>query len=117
MSKHDHGHDHAAHGHEAHAEHGDHPTRATFFTVFLVLTFLTVVELAVPNVYSARWNHHTKMLLLVMLASGKAILVALYFMHLKWEKPWLRWIALMPAYMGVAAVLLMLEEHFRWLLS
>jgi len=38
-------------------------------------------------------------------------------MHLKWEKPWIRWIALMPAYMGVFAVLLMIETAFRPALS
>ena len=48
-----------------------------------------------------------------ILAVSKAWLVALYFMHLKWEKPWLKWIALMPAYMGVATVLLMLETVYR----
>jgi len=114
MSTNDHG--HAAHGEHADQAH-DHPTRATFITIWLVLAFLTVVELAVPRVYAAPYDHQIKMLLLVSLASGKALLVALFFMHLKWETRWVRWIALMPAYMGFAAVILMLETHFRWLLS
>jgi caa(3)-type oxidase subunit IV len=99
----------AAHG-EA---HGDHPTTSTFVTIWLVLAFLTVVEIFVPQVYSAEWNRHTKMLLLVIFAVGKATLVGAYFMHLKWEAAWLRWIALMPVYMGIAAVILMCEEAFR----
>src|SRR5262249_311889 len=103
-----------AHGHD---ESGDHPSRSTFITIWLVLAFLTVLELFVPRVYSSPHNHTLKMLLLVMLASGKAMLVALFFMHLKWEKPWVRWIALMPAYMGFAAGILMIEEHFRPVLS
>ncbi|HZM01369.1 MAG TPA: cytochrome C oxidase subunit IV family protein [Planctomycetota bacterium] len=103
----------AAHGDAQGAAHHDHPTTSTFITIWLVLAFLTVVELAVPQVYDAEWNRHTKMLLLVLLALGKATLVGLYFMHLKWEKPWLKWIALMPMYMGVAAVLLMCEEAWR----
>jgi cytochrome c oxidase subunit 4 len=113
-------HDHAAHiqpaGHveHEHTEHaGDHPTRSTFVTIWLVLAFLTLIEVFVPKVYAGRPEATLKMLLLVFLASGKALLVALFFMHLKWEKPWLKWIALMPAYMGFAAVILMLEEHFR----
>jgi cytochrome c oxidase subunit 4 len=116
MSKHDHGHAAPAHGpdaHQAHRAHDDHPTRSTFITIWLVLAFLTVIELAIPRVYSAPRDHTLKMLLLVILASSKALLVALFFMHLKWEKPWVKWIALMPAYMGFAAVILMLEEHFR----
>jgi cytochrome c oxidase subunit 4 len=103
------------HGHEAHAAHG--PTKSTFITIFLVLGFLTVVEVAIPQVYDAPWNQHTKMLLLVVLAVGKALLVALYFMHLKWESPWLKRIALLPAYMGGAAVLLMIETAWRKTLS
>ena len=100
---------------DAHEAHG--PTRSTFVTIWLVLAFLTVVELFVPHVYAAPWNQHTKMILLVLLAVSKATLVAAYFMHLKWEKRWLRWIAAMPVYMGIFAVLLMCEEAYRNTLS
>ena len=79
----------------------------------LVLGILTVFEVYVPTVWSAEWNKTTKMLLLVILAVSKALLVGLYFMHLKWEKPWLKWIALMPAYMAIATILLMLEVVYR----
>jgi len=96
---------------DAKPAHG--PTKSTFVTIFLVLGFLTVVEVLVPTVYSAEWNRNTKMLLLVMLAVGKALLVASYFMHLKWEAKWIRWIAAMPVYMGVFAVLLMCEQAYR----
>src|SRR6185503_6624770 len=107
---------HDAHG-AAHGAHGGHPTTSTFITIWLVLGFLTVVELAVPQVYDAEWNRHTKWVLLVLLAVSKATLVGLYFMHLKWERPWLKYIALLPAYMGVAAVLLMCEEAWRGLVT
>ncbi len=75
MSKHDTRHDpgpaaHAGPAHDAPAH--DHPTRSTFVTIWLVLGFLTVVEVFVPRIYSAPWNHNTRMLLLVILASGKA---------------------------------------------
>jgi len=100
-----HGHDPAAH------KHG--PTLSTFITIWLTLGLLTIVEIYVPTVYSAAWNQHTKMLLLVILACGKAMLVAAFFMHLKWESRWVKWIALMPAYMGLFAILLMVEEAFR----
>lgn len=95
----------------SHAGHADH--KGTYITIFLILTVLTVVEVFVPQVYSAEWNRHTKMLLLTLLAVSKAMLVGLYFMHLKWEKPWLKWIALMPVYMGLFAILLMLETVYR----
>lgn len=98
--------------HPAHGEHGS-TSPSMIVTVLLILAFLTVIEVFVPQVYSAEWNSTTKMLLLNMLAFGKATIVAAFFMHLKWEKPWLKWICLMPAYMGVFAVLLMLESAFR----
>ncbi len=101
------------HGRGHDAAHGEHPTRGTFVTIFLTLGFLTVIEVFVPEVYDAEWNRTTKMLLLVLLAVGKALLVAMYFMHLKWEKTWVKWIALMPAYMGLAAIILMCEQVFR----
>jgi caa(3)-type oxidase subunit IV len=101
----------APHGDPHAGAHG--PTTSTFITIWLVLGFLTIVELAVPRVYAAEWDRHTKWILLVLLAVSKATLVGLYFMHLKWERPWLKYIALLPAYMGVAAVLLMCEEAWR----
>ena len=117
MDKHPPGHMPATPAHVAGAhgpaEHAHHPSKSMFVMIWLILGILTVVEIYVPQVYSAPWNHNTKMLLLVFLASGKAMLVAAYFMHLKWESRWVRWIAMMPAYMALFAILLMVEEHFR----
>ncbi len=101
-----------AHGAAA-DHHGEHSHKATYITIFLVLTFLTVVEVFVPSVYASEYDQHLKMLLLVGLAVSKAVLVGLFFMHLKWEKPWLKWIALMPVYMGLFTIILMLETLYR----
>ncbi|RKY16322.1 MAG: hypothetical protein DRQ55_18230 [Planctomycetota bacterium] len=95
----------------SHTEHGSHI--GIYITIFLTLSVLTVVEVFVPDIYSAEWNAHTKMLLLCILAVTKALLVGLFFMHLKWEKPWLKYIALTPVYMGIFAIFLMLETAFR----
>lgn len=101
-------------GHGKVSPDGKHHSHVgTYITILLILAFLTAVEIFVPEVYAAEESRHTKMLLLVGLAIAKAWFVAMFFMHLKWERPWLGWIALMPAYMGVAAVLLMLESHYR----
>ena len=103
-------------GHDSSLGPHDQPkqsTRATFITVFLILGFLTVVEIFVPEVYSGEYNRTMKGLLLTILAVAKAWLVASYFMHLKWEKPWLKWIAAMPLYMGIAVIVLMLEAVYR----
>ena len=88
-------------------------TRGMFITIFLTLGFLTLIEVFIPEIYSAAWNGTSNMLLLCILAVTKAWLVAVYFMHLKWELKWLKYIAIMPAYMAVAAIILMLEVVYR----
>jgi cytochrome c oxidase subunit IV len=105
----------AAHpdGHPDEHKHHGSTSPGMIITILLVLAFLTVIEVFIPRVYSADHSAHTKMLLLNMLAFGKATIVAAFFMHLKWEKPWLKYIALMPAYMGVFAILLMIESFYR----
>ena len=107
--------DKAVEHHPGHGDEGEEHQnlKGTYITIWLTLAFLTLVEVVVPQVYDAPWNLHTRWILLVLLASGKALLVALYFMHLKWETPWLKRIALMPAYMGIFTVLLMVESVYR----
>ena len=101
-------------GHDENEEHGGHGNMVgTYVTIFLILGFLTVLEVFVPEVYSSEWDATLKMLLLCILAFAKAMLVAWYFMHLKWEKPWLKWIAAMPLYMGLFVILIMLETIYR----
>ncbi|MFT4538771.1 MAG: cytochrome c oxidase subunit 4 [Planctomycetota bacterium] len=92
-------------------EHQSH--RAQYVTIFMILTVMTIFEVFVPEVWSAEWSVTSKMLLLVILAFSKAALVALYFMHLKSEKPWLRWIGYSPLYMGGAVIIIMLESYYR----
>jgi len=97
-----------------HDHDGEHPNLlGTYVTVFLVLGFLTVIEVFIPRVYSGPWDGHLKMILLCVLAFAKAILVAAFFMHLKWEHPWLRRIAAMPLYMGILVIVIMLESIYR----
>ena len=95
-------------------EHKGHGNMVgTYVTIFLILSFLTVLEVFVPTVYSSEWDSTLKMILLCILAFGKAILVASYFMHLKWEMPWVKWIAAMPIYMGIFVIVIMLESVYR----
>ena len=104
-------------GHEASQEpqeHGGHGNMVgTYISIFLVLSFLTVLEVFVPTVYSSEWNSTLKMILLCILAFAKAILVASYFMHLKWELAWVKWIAALPIYMGIFVIVIMLETAYR----
>ena len=96
------------------AEHGGHGNMVgTYITIFLILAFLTVLEVFIPQVYSGKWDGNLKMILLCILAFAKAILVAFYFMHLKWEAKWVKWIAAMPIYMGIFVIVIMLESVYR----
>ena len=95
-------------------EHGGHGNMVgTYVSIFLILTMLTGLEGFIPQVYSSPWDATLKMLLLCMLAFGKAVLVAVYFMHLKWETKWTRWIAATPIYMGLLVIVIMLETAYR----
>jgi cytochrome c oxidase subunit IV len=75
-------------GHEAAAHSGP-----SYIAVFIYLAILTAIELAV---YAAGLPQIPKVGLLVALAWAKAVLVAMYFMHLAMERRALAIIALTP---------------------
>jgi cytochrome c oxidase subunit 4 len=86
------------------ATHKEHPK---YFRIFWWLLALTIVEvgLAIPE-----YSQVLKAILLIGLATTKAAFVALYFMHLKFEKRTLTVIALIPLIICVFLVLMMLPD-------
>jgi caa(3)-type oxidase subunit IV len=85
-----------------------HPTSA-YIKVFYVLLVLTIVEVAI--VYMGL----PKMLLvalLVIFAVWKASLVAMHFMHLKFEKRTLAVVALAPFVLCVFLILMLMPDIF-----
>lgn len=85
------------------AEH-KHPN---YMAIFWYLAILTVIEIAVIYLPLARF---TIGVLLCALALGKATLVAMYFMHLKFETRTLGYIALTPAVIGALLVFVLLPD-------
>lgn len=88
----------------------DHPN---YMLIFWWLLGLTILEVAVPMVITAQVP---KVALLVAMAVAKAVLVALYFMHLRFEKTLLGVIALTP--MIICAFLLFMlmpDTAWRWI--
>ena len=81
-----------------------------YMIVFVVLSLLTGLELAIPGLSVA---YYLKAIALVGLAFGKAFVVAYFYMHLKEEKGWLKFIAALPILAVVFAVVLVLESSFR----
>ena len=91
-----------AHVHKSHT--------VEYIIVFVALTLLTVLELAIPGLKVA---YHLKASSLIGLAIGKAFVVAYFYMHLKEEKAWLKFIAALPISAAIFAIVIILESLYR----
>jgi cytochrome c oxidase subunit 4 len=80
-----------------------------YIGVFWWLLVLTVIEIAVIYLPIAKF---AIAVMLIVLAVTKAALVALYFMHLKFERITLGWIALSPFILCVFLILMLLPDIF-----
>jgi cytochrome c oxidase subunit 4 len=78
-----------------------------YLAVFGWLSILTVIEIAVVFMPIQRYVIATA---LVGLAISKASIVAMYFMHLKFERKVLWFIAVVPAVLCLFLILMMLPE-------
>lgn len=78
--------------------------------VFIALTLLTVLELVIPGL---KTEYYLKAIALVGLAFGKAFVVAYFYMHLKEEKGWLKFIAALPILAVMFAAVLIVESIYR----
>ena len=93
--------------------------KPTYIKVFFALAILTAIEVYIPRLahgggdpriaLGMTWDRAA----LLCLAGGKAGLVGLFFMHLKYEAEWLRFIALGPTCLVFYAVFLVAEQVFR----
>ncbi len=82
-------------------------TEPNYIGVFWWLLALTILEIAVIYMPMARL---VIVILLVGLALSKAVLVAMYFMHLKFERVTLGVIALTPLILCVFLILMLLPD-------
>lgn len=78
-----------------------------YMKIFWALTILTIVELAVVFLPMAKLVIGAA---LVVLAVWKAVLVAMYFMHLRFETKTLGWIAVTPLVIATFLVFLLLPD-------
>lgn len=81
-----------------------------YVIVFVALSLLTGLELAIPDL---KVEYYLKAISLVALAFGKAFIVAYFYMHLKEEKGWMKFIAAMPIFAVLFAIVLILESVYR----
>jgi cytochrome c oxidase subunit IV len=87
------------------AEH-KHPN---YMAIFWYLAVLTVVEIGVVFLPFGKF---TNGVLLCALALTKAAMVAMYFMHLKFETKTLGWIAVTPLAIATLLVFVLLPDAF-----
>ena len=80
-----------------------------YMGVFWWLLALTIIELGVIYLPMSKM---AIAIMLIVLAVTKAVLVALYFMHLKFERITLGWIALSPFILCVFLILMLLPDIF-----
>jgi cytochrome c oxidase subunit 4 len=88
----------AAGGHGAHEAGTGHHGGLTYYQVFAILFIVTVAEVGLAYLSMPKF---AKIVIFVVMALYKAVMVALYFMHLKFEKKTMWIIAAAPLIFGV----------------
>jgi cytochrome c oxidase subunit IV len=88
---------------------GEHK-HPNYMAIFWLLAILTVIELIVVFLPFGKMVNGT---MLCALAVGKAAVVAMYFMHLKFESRTLGLIALTPLAIATLLVFVILPDAFR----
>ena len=95
---------------DAHAhEHKTH--KKEYIIIFVVLAVLTALEIGMAEIDGL--SKFSKGSALTFLAVGKAFLVAYYYMHLKEETKWLKFISAVPFAAAVYATVLCLYVIFK----
>lgn len=100
-----------SHSNDQHAHHEHKSHKKEYLVIFFVLALLTALELWVAEVNGI--TKFQKGSALTLLAVGKAFIVAYYYMHLKEETKWTKFIAAVPIMAGVYATVLCLEATFK----
>ena len=77
--------------------------KPNYLAVFAVLAVLTAVEVGLVFTGAAQ---SVQVVLLISLAFTKAMLVALYYMHLKFEGPIIRIIAAVPVLLLLVVIMI-----------
>lgn len=90
--------------------HAYHSHAKKYFIIFGLLTVLTIAELIAAE---GGFPYMAKAVSLVVLAMGKAVAVAYWYMHLDEEKGWLRFIAAIPLTAFIYGAVVIMETLAR----
>jgi cytochrome c oxidase subunit 4 len=103
---------HSAHGHPA--DHDDHGGLAKYIYVFLMLCLLTTASFWTFSDWPIRWPfHHLPAVgwsFMMAVSCAKAMLVILFFMHVKYEASWKYVLTVPPGIMAVFLVLALIPD-------
>ncbi len=80
-----------------------------YLLIWLYLAILTAAELGLA--FQLPLSRNMKLLLLMILAIWKALLVAMFFMHLKFEKWNVRILAIVPVPLALILIAAGMSEH------
>ena len=83
--------------------------RPNYILIWIYLAVLTVAELGLA--FEMPISRNMKLLILMVLAIWKALLVGMYFMHLKFERWNLRIVALFPIPLALILLAAGMSEH------
>ena len=83
--------------------------RPNYILIWVYLAVLTAAELALA--FELPISRNLKLVLLLALAVWKALLVALFFMHLKFERWNLRILAIIPLPLALIFMFAAMSEH------
>ncbi len=84
-----------------------HPTAFTYVAIYGWLIGLTLLEI---GVVLAGWPQGAIVTILIATALAKALLIALYFMHLKFDRRWVWLLPGVPVAMGIVFVLALFPD-------
>jgi caa(3)-type oxidase subunit IV len=84
-----------------------HPTASTYLVIYGWLLGLTILEV---GVVLAGWPRGAIIAILIATALAKALLIALYFMHLKFDRPLVWLLPGIPVVLGIIFVLALFPD-------
>jgi cytochrome c oxidase subunit 4 len=94
-------------------EHHDHHGSAmTYWAVFVSLCVLTTLSFLTTMSWWPFGMAMTRILMMIV-SCAKALLVIMFFMHLKWETNW-KWVMTIPASIMAVFLMLMLIPDVGW---
>ena len=96
---------------EAHAAHGPGPDVGLYLKIFGGLCVLTLISfLSNQFVNHAMHQPELSMIIILLVSIAKATLVAMFFMHLKWDWSKLYFLMIPVVIMGIMMMIVLLPD-------